>query len=99
MDGLRLLNPGVEERARPILAALLAARGVDLPMASTFLRFRNPSVFQIIDRHAWVAVGRHYEPDGVAGSTIASGRIPYLGASPVNDRTAAGPPDAGFVRG
>jgi len=30
--------------------------GVDLPMASTILRFINPFVFQIIDRHAYRAV-------------------------------------------
>ena len=31
-------------------------------MASTFLRFRNPVVFQIIDRHAYRAVyGRDYK--------------------------------------
>ena len=35
---------------------LLQQRGVDLPMASTLLRFRNPVVFQIVDRHAYRAV-------------------------------------------
>jgi hypothetical protein len=35
--------------------------GVDLPMASTFRRFQNPDVFQIIDRHAYRAVfGKRY---------------------------------------
>ena len=29
---------------------------MDLPMASTILRFVNPEVFQIIDRHAYRAV-------------------------------------------
>src|ERR1039457_2182228 len=55
-DALRKLKPGEHEQARPILAELLDAHGVDLPMASTFLRFRNPPVFQIIDRHAYRAV-------------------------------------------
>lgn len=52
IDGLATLKPGEHGRARLILEELLDAHGVDLPMASTFLRFRNPSVFQIIDRHA-----------------------------------------------
>ena len=39
-----------------MLATLLGESGVDLPMASTFLRFRNPRAFQIIDRHAYRAV-------------------------------------------
>jgi thermostable 8-oxoguanine DNA glycosylase len=38
------------------LATLLGEDGVDLPMASTFLRFRNCKAFQIIDRHAYRAV-------------------------------------------
>jgi thermostable 8-oxoguanine DNA glycosylase len=62
IDALRNLKPGEHEQARPILAELLDAHGVDLPMASTFLRFRNPSVFQIIDRHAYRALyGRDYK--------------------------------------
>ena len=45
-----------------MLEELLDAHGVDLAMASTFLRFRNPSVFQIIDRHAFRAIyGRDYK--------------------------------------
>lgn len=31
-------------------------QGVDLPIASTILRFQNPAVFQIIDRHAYRAL-------------------------------------------
>lgn len=31
-------------------------RGVDLSMASTILRFRNPNVFQIIDKQAYRAI-------------------------------------------
>jgi hypothetical protein len=56
IDTLRKLKPGEHEQARPILEILLHAHGVDLPMASTLLRFRNPAVFQIIDRHAYRAV-------------------------------------------
>jgi thermostable 8-oxoguanine DNA glycosylase len=40
---------------------LLREPGVDLAMASTFLRFRNKRAFQIIDRHAYRAVyGKNY---------------------------------------
>lgn len=35
------------------LHALLGCKGVRLPMASTYLRFRNPAVFQIIDQRVW----------------------------------------------
>lgn len=35
------------------LQALLGCKGVRLPMASTYLRFRNPKVFQIIDQRVW----------------------------------------------
>jgi hypothetical protein len=45
-----------------VIAALLLERGVDLPMASTFLRFRNPRVFQIIDRHAYRAISGNDYP-------------------------------------
>jgi hypothetical protein len=40
---------GAHRQASEVLALLLETRGVDLPMASTFLRFRNPCAFQIID--------------------------------------------------
>jgi thermostable 8-oxoguanine DNA glycosylase len=61
IDALRTLKPGEHEQARSVLEDLLDAHGVDLPMASTFLRFRNPKVFQIVDRHAYRALyGRKY---------------------------------------
>ena len=47
------LQNGKHVQAEPILKALLETRGIDLPMASTILRFQNPRVFQIIDRHAY----------------------------------------------
>ena len=56
IDSLRTLKPGEHEQARSVLEQLLSTHGVDLPMASTILRFRNPAVFQIIDRHAYRAV-------------------------------------------
>jgi len=42
--------------ADKIIRKLLEIKGVDLPMASTILRFQNPRVFQIIDRHAYRAI-------------------------------------------
>ena len=56
LDGLRKWKKGQHEKARPLIADLLGTPGVRLPMASTFLRFANPDVFQIIDRHAYRAV-------------------------------------------
>jgi hypothetical protein len=50
------LQPSEHKSARDVILALLGERGVDLPMASTLLRFRNPSTFQIIDRHAYRAL-------------------------------------------
>jgi thermostable 8-oxoguanine DNA glycosylase len=62
IDALRNLKPGEHDKARSVLEGLLDVHGVDLPMASTFLRFRNPSVFQIIDRHAFRALyGQDYK--------------------------------------
>jgi hypothetical protein len=50
------LEPGSHRSVHDVIAALLQEPGVDLPMASTLLRFRNPRTFQIIDRHAYRAV-------------------------------------------
>ena len=50
------LQPGAHRSAREVIVGLLSQHGVDLPMASTLLRFRNPKTFQIIDRHAYRAV-------------------------------------------
>jgi len=58
---LKVLNLGEHEKGKDVLNALLSVNGVDLPMASTILRFINPNVFQIIDRHAFRAVyGKKY---------------------------------------
>lgn len=56
LDCLQALSRGSHRKAIDVLELLLKVRGVDLPMASTMLRFRNPSVFQIIDRHAYRAI-------------------------------------------
>jgi thermostable 8-oxoguanine DNA glycosylase len=44
------------------LLTLLKQSGVDLPMASTLLRFRNRRAFQIIDRHAFRALRGYAYP-------------------------------------
>lgn len=46
-------NPQDRINIKETLKSLLNCSGVRLPMASTYLRFRNPEVFQIIDRHVW----------------------------------------------
>lgn len=45
-----------------IILKLLACPGVRMPMASTYLRFLNPKVFQIIDRHAYRALRGEVRP-------------------------------------
>lgn len=61
LDSLTSLERGAHRGCSSILIKLLNTKGADLPMASTILRFRNPGVFQIIDRHAFRAVyGRKY---------------------------------------
>jgi hypothetical protein len=55
------IKPRSHHSAEAAIADLLREQGVDLPMASTLLRFRNRTAFQIIDRHAYRAVyGRDY---------------------------------------
>ncbi len=56
IDDLKALTIGMHQQAETTLESLLNTRGVDLPMASAFLRFRNPEAFQIIDRHAYRAI-------------------------------------------
>ena len=56
LNGLRSLKAEERQTAGPVLEALLNTPGIDLPMASTILRFRNPTVFQIIDQRAYRSV-------------------------------------------
>ena len=42
-----------KEDHKKLLTDLLLCPGVQLPMASTLLRFRNPSLFQIIDQRVY----------------------------------------------
>lgn len=53
---LKVLKAGEHRSSKKELSTLLELNGVDLPMASTILRFINPEVFQVIDRHAYRAV-------------------------------------------
>jgi thermostable 8-oxoguanine DNA glycosylase len=64
---LRTLSPRDHRQAEPVLLNLLNCHGVDLAMASTFLRFQNADVFQILDRHAYRAVfGERYRVNSKA---------------------------------
>ena len=56
LNNLSNLGIGQHRQGEDVIQLLLEIRGVELPMASTLLRFRNPSVFQIIDRHAYRAL-------------------------------------------
>lgn len=61
LNGVAEFQPKSHRGAEILLTTLLQEAGVDLPMASTFLRFRNRKVFQIIDRHAYRALyGERY---------------------------------------
>lgn len=55
LNQLTSLKQGEHSQGQTVLELLLAkeSKGIDLPMASTILRFRNPEVFQIIDRRAY----------------------------------------------
>lgn len=59
-------------KVRRLLLRLLDCHGIQLPMASTFLRFKNPALFQIIDQRAYRAVyGKELD---LPGSYNQSGR-------------------------
>lgn len=61
IDKVKRLNNGQHREGQAVLESLLQVHGVNLPMASAFLRFRNPRAFQIIDRHAYRAIcGQKY---------------------------------------
>lgn len=50
INALAKTKTGAHRGAEDCLKALLGEAGVDLPMASSLLRFRNPLAFQVIDR-------------------------------------------------
>lgn len=56
ISGVKSLKEKEHRKSKGVLSVLLKLDGVDLPMASTILRFANPLVFQIIDRHAYRAI-------------------------------------------
>jgi thermostable 8-oxoguanine DNA glycosylase len=61
LEKIKKLKGGQHKNAEVLLNNLLEIRGIDLPMASTILRFTNSNVFQIIDKHAYRAIfGRPY---------------------------------------
>jgi thermostable 8-oxoguanine DNA glycosylase len=41
------------EQTKKVLTCLLNTKGIQLPMASTILRFRNPHIYQIIDQRVF----------------------------------------------
>lgn len=55
LNTLRSLDTINEEKTRDALNLLLDIKGVRLPMASTYLRFLNPNIYQIIDVRAYRA--------------------------------------------
>ena len=71
LENLKKLKAGEHKDSISVLPSLLEIRGIDLPMASTILRFLNPMVFQIIDRHAYRAI---YGQDYPLNSTSAPER-------------------------
>jgi thermostable 8-oxoguanine DNA glycosylase len=57
-DALAVLNEirndtEIMKHHEELLLRLLDCKGLQLPMASTLLRFRNPRLFQIIDQHVY----------------------------------------------
>lgn len=56
INSLRSLEKGQHRKSISLLEKLLTYKGIDIAMASTIFRFKNPKVFQIIDRHAYRAI-------------------------------------------
>jgi hypothetical protein len=73
----RLLMPEIDiSFTRTVLHALLDTPGVRLPVASTFLRFRNPRVYQILDQRAYrFAMGEIYSSTYVQSSKARDKQI------------------------
>ena len=57
LELLNAIHPEAKEvdddLTRQVLRALLQTKGIQLPMASSILRFRNPQVYQIIDQRVY----------------------------------------------
>ena len=53
-----------EELTKDVLSSLIAEPGIQLPMASTILRFRNPKIYQIIDQRVYrILYGEKYKQE------------------------------------
>lgn len=77
LNKLRMLTRGQHKEAKKALELLLETKGVDLPLASTFLRFRNSDVFQIIDQRAYrVIYGEKYPfRNGIKSQSLTTTKI------------------------
>ena len=54
LNSLNKQNKEIDiELTRQILNDLLNTKGIQLPMASTILRFKNPNIYQIIDQRVY----------------------------------------------
>ncbi|KVS34324.1 hypothetical protein LGN07_09910 [Burkholderia cepacia] len=75
LSATRAIAPGEHRKAEMLLRDLLRAKGVRLPMASTFLRFMNPDTFQIIDERAFRMVLPNEEIPAPTGETRTKGYL------------------------
>jgi thermostable 8-oxoguanine DNA glycosylase len=75
LNDLKHVRPENYEECKDVLEELLdkGLKGIDLPMASTILRFRNPTTFQIIDKRAYRAV--MCEPLAINSSTSVNRKV------------------------
>lgn len=68
-----------EDETKRVLQSLLKTDGIGLPMASTYLRFLNPNVYQIIDVRAFRAAffyeGICIDKDGKTFVSLTTGTI------------------------
>lgn len=57
LDLLNEIDPSANlldiDLTRSVLTKLLNSKGIQLPMASTILRFKNPTIYQIIDQRVY----------------------------------------------
>lgn len=52
------------ELTEKVLESLISEQGIQLRMASTILRFRNPKIYQIIDQRVYrILFGEKYKPE------------------------------------
>ena len=62
-NALKSLNIIDKTKTKQVLKALLDSVGIGLPMASTYLRFINPQIYQIIDARAYRAAFDYTQQD------------------------------------